>query len=107
MPRPAPSSTALLLPLVVVCVLAEVAVCSSTAPQQATKFAVPTQGSTRQICNSKDLPDGPHYINDHTLIQGPDGSWHLYGIFHHEPADPEHEVDFVHAGEFVSVLRGG
>lgn len=55
-----------------------------------------------QICNSKDLPDGPHYINDHTLVQhtadtGGDGSWHLFGIFHHEPADPEHEIHFVHA----------
>lgn len=65
-------------------------------------FPAPTQGPVTQICNSKDLPDGPHYINDHTLIQhtpsdGGNGTWHLYGIFHHEPADPEHEIHFVHA----------
>lgn len=64
---------------------------------QPVAYPAPKQGMTKQICNSKDLPDGPHYINDHTLIQGPNGTWHLYGIFHHEPADPVHEVEFVHA----------
>ena len=59
---------------------------------------VPSQGALRQICNTTSLPDGPHYINDHTLVQNEaDGSWHAFGIFHAEPADPEHEVLFVHA----------
>lgn len=43
--------------------------------------ALPTQTSLQQICNSADLPDGPHYINDHTIIQNKfDGSWHLFGF---------------------------
>jgi arabinan endo-1,5-alpha-L-arabinosidase len=37
------------------------------------------------------------YINDHTFIQGPDGTWHLFGITHPEPPDPEDEDDFAHA----------
>ena len=60
--------------------------------------AAPSQAPLRQVCDTASLPDGPHYINDHTVVQNPtDGSWHLFGIFHAEPADPEHEVLFVHA----------
>lgn len=63
-----------------------------------TAAPVPSQDPLRQVCVTAHLPDGPHYINDHTLVQDPaDGSWHLFGIFHAEPADPEHEVQFVHA----------
>ncbi len=58
----------------------------------------PVQMPMRQICNTTGLADGPHYINDHTLVQDEaSGNWHLFGIFHHEPADPEHEVEFIHA----------
>ena len=40
----------------------------------------------QQICNTSGLTDGPHYINDHTLVQDEaTGKWHLFGIFHHEP----------------------
>ena len=39
----------------------------------------------------------PSYVNDHTFVKGPDGSWNLFGIYHDEPADPEHESEFVHA----------
>lgn len=44
----------------------------------------------------------PYYVNDHTLIFGEDRRWHLFGIFHREPYDSEHEYDFVHA---VSAVR--
>src|SRR5262245_42675723 len=27
-----------------------------------------------------------YYVNDHTFVQAHDGSWHLFGIFHREPA---------------------
>jgi hypothetical protein len=37
------------------------------------------------------------YINDHTIVRGPDGLWHMFGITHEEPADPEHEKNFAHA----------
>ncbi len=39
----------------------------------------------------------PWYINDHTLIQGDDGTWHMYGITHAEPEDPGNEKNFAHA----------
>ncbi|GAA5199718.1 hypothetical protein GCM10023322_75980 [Rugosimonospora acidiphila] len=39
----------------------------------------------------------PWYINDHTIIRGPDGTWHLFGITHQEPANPDNEVNFAHA----------
>lgn len=37
------------------------------------------------------------YINDHTIIKGPDGLWHMFGITHTEPADPLDEKSFAHA----------
>jgi arabinan endo-1,5-alpha-L-arabinosidase len=37
------------------------------------------------------------YINDHCFIQGPDNLWHMFGITHREPADPEREIYFAHA----------
>jgi beta-fructofuranosidase len=37
------------------------------------------------------------YINDHTLIRGADGVWHLFGITHAEPAAPMDERMFAHA----------
>jgi len=39
----------------------------------------------------------PWYINDHCFIQGPEGLWHMFGITHKEPADPENEIVFAHA----------
>jgi arabinan endo-1,5-alpha-L-arabinosidase len=29
----------------------------------------------------------PWCVNDHTLVQGPDGTWHLFGITHPKPLD--------------------
>ena len=43
------------------------------------------------------LAGGPDYVNDHTLIFGAGGRWHLFGIFHEEPFDSEQEHAFVHA----------
>src|ERR1035438_6156644 len=37
------------------------------------------------------------YLNDHCLIQGKDGTWHLFGNTQKEPADPDHESFFLHA----------
>ncbi|TDP91108.1 family 43 glycosylhydrolase [Labedaea rhizosphaerae] len=37
------------------------------------------------------------YLNDHTFVQGPHGTWHMFGITHAEPADPVNEVVFAHA----------
>ena len=37
------------------------------------------------------------YINDHAFIQASDGAWHVFGITHREPADPDHETFLLHA----------
>jgi hypothetical protein len=39
----------------------------------------------------------PWYINDHTFIRAADGTWHMFGITHEEPANPEDEDNFAHA----------
>lgn len=39
----------------------------------------------------------PWYLNDHTFIRDTHGTWHVFGITHAEPADPEHEIHFAHA----------
>jgi beta-fructofuranosidase len=37
------------------------------------------------------------YLNDHAIVHGPDGLWHMFGITHEEPAAPSHEKNFAHA----------
>ena len=43
------------------------------------------------------VPSGSRYVNDHTLVIGPDGAWHVYGITNDSPGDPEAEHQFLHA----------
>lgn len=40
---------------------------------------------------------GSTYVNDHSLVRGKDGTWHLFGIWHREPFTPDAEVEFIHA----------
>ena len=37
------------------------------------------------------------YINDHCFIPDAEGTWHLFGITHEEPASPSEEDNFAHA----------
>lgn len=39
----------------------------------------------------------PWYVNDHTLVRDRAGTWHAFGIWHPEPADPLDETFFLHA----------
>ena len=59
--------------------------------------AVVEQGAMVQIFDTGSLVGGPHYVNDHTIVQGPGGEWHLFGIFNKEPMRDDLEVEFVHA----------
>jgi beta-fructofuranosidase len=36
-------------------------------------------------------------LNDHTLVRGPHGTWHLYGITDASAGEPEREHQFLHA----------
>jgi len=49
------------------------------------------------VFDTRALPGAPTYVNDHTLVQAKDGSWHLFGIFHTEPMGDDTETDFIHA----------
>jgi hypothetical protein len=66
---------------------------------QRPEFQLPRlqQGERSHILDTSLFDGVPYYVNDHTIVEGPDGKWHLYGIFHAEPFDPEHEFKFVHA----------
>jgi len=55
------------------------------------------QGRGLHVFDTASVPGGPYYVNDHTIVQAPDGAWHLFGIFHEEPIGPDTETDFVHA----------
>jgi len=50
-----------------------------------------------KILDTSDLPEGPHYVNDHSLLRLPDGRWLLTGIFHREPSNGFDEREFIHA----------
>lgn len=54
------------------------------------------QGRRVKILDTSALPEGPHYVNDHSLIELEGGRWLLTGIFHNEPQGPD-ERAFVHA----------
>jgi arabinan endo-1,5-alpha-L-arabinosidase len=41
--------------------------------------------------------DWTWYVNDHTFVYGPKSEWHIFGITHTDPADPECETNFAHA----------
>ena len=49
------------------------------------------------LFDTRALSGGPYYVNDHTIVQSPDGKWHLFGIFNKEPMHDFLEADFVHA----------
>lgn len=55
------------------------------------------QGDMTLVFDTSRIPGGPYYVNDHTLVKGPDGVWHMFGIFNHEPFQASEEIDLVHA----------
>lgn len=49
------------------------------------------------------VPPGTRYVNDHTIVRGPDG-WHLFGITDESAGSPFEERAFLHAT--ASALEG-
>lgn len=56
-----------------------------------------TPGAKRHLLDASPSGDEPWYINDHTLIRDESGTWHVFGIWHPEPAAPLDETFFLHA----------
>ena len=57
----------------------------------------PVIGAFKNIYDPSAGEPFPWYINDHTVVQGADGSWHMFGITHLEPANPDNETELAHA----------
>jgi len=54
-------------------------------------------GEFTRIYNPSIGEDKQWYINDHCFITAQDGTWHLFGITHEDPARPLDEDNFAHA----------
>jgi sucrose-6-phosphate hydrolase SacC (GH32 family) len=56
-----------------------------------------TVGDFKKIYDPSVGETSQWYINDHTFVRAEDGTWHLFGITHTEPANPLDEKFFAHA----------
>lgn len=95
----------------VVVVGAALAVVTTMAAQQGAASPAPgpepgadevEAGPVRHVYNPTPSGGHPRYLNDHTVVRGPDGRWHLYSIVGNkappgELPDPAKEVHFAHA----------
>jgi beta-fructofuranosidase len=54
-------------------------------------------GAYRQIYDPSAGESVPWYINDHTMVRGADGTWHLFGITAPSGSDYTKERQFAHA----------
>lgn len=66
-------------------------------PDPEASCATVEQSPMVHVFDTRSMEGAPTYVNDHTLVQASNGSWHLFGIFHREPMGADTEVDFVHA----------
>lgn len=89
-----------ILALLLVCVVTATAAAASTVPDGGTGPDPDDTVGAGEFVNIYDPSVGepvPWYINDHTIVQGPDGTWHMFGITHAEPAEPLDEKHLAHA----------
>lgn len=62
------------------------------------QYGVTSAGAFQKIYDPSIGEPTPWYLNDHTFVQdASDGTWHLFGITHPDPADPLNEHVFAHA----------
>ena len=86
--RPSPPSEGPRLITLLLAALFAASSCSCRRPDAATDDRdLVRAGDFTPIYDPSVGEDGPWYINDHTIVQGPDGTWHMFGITHAEPAD--------------------
>ena len=70
---------------------------TETMPQGARYTPLVVGGEFTRIYNPSIGENKPWYINDHCIIAAQDGTWHLFGITHEDPARPLDEDNFAHA----------
>lgn len=74
------------------------AIAAAPPDPEAVSLAVTQDEPMVHVFDTTALGGSPTYVNDHTIVQADDGSWHLFGIFHREPMLPDDsEYDLVHA----------
>lgn len=73
------------------------AMASAPLPDPSPECVAIDQSSMVHVFDTGALPGPLHYVNDHTVVQAPDGAWHLFGIFHAEPMGDDTEIELVHA----------
>ena len=56
-----------------------------------------TCGPLERVHDPSEGEAEPWYVNDHTFVRDGDGTWHLIGITHAEPANPFDELHLCHA----------
>lgn len=85
--------------LVVMCVVTMTSAAAAATPDSETGDGTGevSAGPFTNIYDPSVGEPGPWYINDHTIVQGPDGTWHMFGITHAEPADALDEKHLAHA----------
>ena len=79
------------------CVGSAVLACALSASVAQAAPCVPKVGALKRIYDPSAGELWPWYINDHSVIRGGDGLWHLFGITHAEPLAPQEERLFAHA----------
>jgi arabinan endo-1,5-alpha-L-arabinosidase len=79
------------------CAGSAVLACALQASVAQAAPCVPRVGALKRIYNPSAGESWPWYINDHSIIRGGDGLWHLFGITHAEYAAPHDERLFAHA----------
>jgi beta-fructofuranosidase len=76
----------------VACLLIGAGIAASSAPRTLVEA-----GEFKKIYDPSVNEREPWYINDHCFIRARDGTWHMFGITHPEPANPNDEIHFAHA----------
>ncbi|HUT53279.1 MAG TPA: family 43 glycosylhydrolase [bacterium] len=74
-----------------------IAACPVARAELPAQIPVPAMGESKLVFDSN-----PAYINDHTMVQAQDGTWHMIGITHDKVLDgklpvPNQEDEFAHA----------
>jgi arabinan endo-1,5-alpha-L-arabinosidase len=66
-------------------------------PDASSLPCTPMEGAFSKIYDPSVAESEPWYFNDHTIVRGRDGLWHVFAITHADPGNPGDERSFGHA----------